>query len=211
MRGVLAALAVLASCVAATQAAAQGKPGYTCPAGITIGARLRRRLFSLSARRTRSTMGPLPSRGARVLSGARQERSGYSRRPAQWFERPTAPSAVLLQLQRRQRIKAVELARGSGNAARNAARPAGVSWSRGLLSNSGPVAAPLASDSACRWRSQSGRGTSRVASLLLESESARAMYVLLAQFGRTKDHLPLRPESRHPIQRDVSPKSHTGT
>ena len=39
MRGVLAALAVLASCVAATQAAAQGKPGYTCPAGFTIGAK----------------------------------------------------------------------------------------------------------------------------------------------------------------------------
>lgn len=38
MRGVLAALAVFASCVAATQAAAQGKPGYTCPAGFTIGA-----------------------------------------------------------------------------------------------------------------------------------------------------------------------------
>ena len=39
MRGVLAALAVFASCVAATQAAAQGKPGYTCPDGFTIGAK----------------------------------------------------------------------------------------------------------------------------------------------------------------------------
>ena len=39
MRGVLATLAVFASCVAATQAAAQGKPGYACPAGFTIGAK----------------------------------------------------------------------------------------------------------------------------------------------------------------------------
>jgi hypothetical protein len=57
MRGVLAALAVFVTCVAATQAAAHGKPGYTCPPGFNIGSKTPAEALQLPRTQTAINLG----------------------------------------------------------------------------------------------------------------------------------------------------------